>query len=122
MPVSRKILLVDDSKLSLMSMRSLLEDYDFTILEASDGYEALDIIKNSKPALVFLDLLMPNLDGVGVLEKLKAEDISVPVVVVSADIQNTTRAICFKLGAIDFVNKPMEPEKVKSIIDKVFQE
>jgi len=122
MPGIRKILLVDDSKLSRMSMSKLLDGFDCIIMEASDGNEALDMIKNSNPDLVFLDLLMPNLGGVGVLEKLKEYGVSIPVVIVSADIQNTTRNTCLKLGAMDFVNKPMELEKVKYIIDKVFKD
>ena len=120
MSVVRKILLVDDSLLSRLSIKKFLDSSKYSIEEASDGIEALEMIAKEIPDLVILDLLMPNLDGIGVLERLKSENINVPVVIVSADIQNTTKALCFKLGAVDFLNKPLGLEKLSPVLEGIF--
>jgi two-component system chemotaxis response regulator CheY len=87
-------------------------------LEASDGQEALDLIRKEEPNLVFLDLLMPNLGGVGVLKALKEEGKEQNVIIVSADIQETTKRLCLDLGAKDFANKPVEENKMDFFLKK----
>lgn len=106
-----RILLVDDEPLNLDLLQQELDGLGFEISIASDGHEALDRIANVAPDLIFLDLMMPGLDGFGVLEQLQAHDQwrSIPVVIISAsdDQANIVRGI--ELGAVDFLPKPFEP-------------
>jgi two-component system chemotaxis response regulator CheY len=118
MKENQKILIVDDSLLGRISIKNSLESYNFTLLEASDGHEALDLIRKEEPNLVFLDLLMPNLGGVGVLKALKEEGKEQNVIIVSADIQETTKRLCLDLGAKDFANKPVEENKMDFFLKK----
>jgi two-component system chemotaxis response regulator CheY len=118
MKENQKILIVDDSLLGRISIKNSLESYNFTLLEASDGQEALDLIRKEEPNLVFLDLLMPNLGGVGVLKALKEEGKEQNVIIVSADIQETTKRLCLDLGAKDFANKPVEENKMDFFLKK----
>ncbi len=117
-----KILIVDDSLFSRTATKKLLEGWDFQILEAVNGKEALEIIFNEKPDLVFLDLLMPELDGFGVLKQLNKKGLKIPVIVVSADIQESTKRQCLNLGAIDYFNKPINVDQLEGLLGGNFTE
>lgn len=101
------VLIADDSGTVRKSLASQFEAEGFIASEAEDGLQTLEKIESCAPDCVILDLLMPEMSGMEVLEKLKDENIKVPVVVLSADIQNTTREKCMELGAVDFINKPL---------------
>ena len=101
------VLIADDSGTVRKSLAGQFEAEGFTALEAEDGLQTIEKIRSYAPDCVILDLLMPEMGGLEVLKKLKEENIKVPVVVLSADIQNTTREKCMELGAVDFINKPL---------------
>jgi sigma-B regulation protein RsbU (phosphoserine phosphatase) len=105
------ILLVDDEPLNLDLLEQELDGSGFKILTASDGQEALDIVAESPPDMIFLDLMMPGMDGYAVLEKLQMNELwrAIPVVIISAanDLANIVRAI--EMGAVDFLPKPFDP-------------
>ncbi len=115
--MKKKILIIEDSVLSRTFMKDYLKDKDIDIEEAVNGVDGLDKIDKFHPDLVFLDLLMPELDGFGVLERLKEQKIQIPVVVLTADIQETTRKRCFDLDVKYFLNKPINRDKFLLIID-----
>jgi sigma-B regulation protein RsbU (phosphoserine phosphatase) len=106
-----RILLVDDEPLNLDLLEQELVGDGLEIVTASDGNMALERISESAPDMIFLDLMMPGMDGFGVLEQLQAhqEWRSIPVVIVSAanDLANIVRGI--EMGAADFLPKPFEP-------------
>jgi sigma-B regulation protein RsbU (phosphoserine phosphatase) len=106
-----RILLVDDEPLNLDLLEQELDADDLDILTAADGREALELIADSSPDMIFLDLMMPGVDGFNVLEQLQSnkEWRSIPVVIVSAadDLANIVRGI--EMGAADFLPKPFEP-------------
>lgn len=112
MAAMTKVLVVDDSWVARLGMSKLLTTMDCQVVEANDGWQALDAVEAHQPALVFLDLLMPGLDGLGVLEALRARGNTVPVFVLSADIQETTLRQCRDLGARDCLPKPPSREAV----------
>jgi CheY-like chemotaxis protein len=87
MPKER-VLVVDDDELSRYLIRQVLRDIPCSILEASDGYEALHLLRQQKPDLITLDLAMPGLGGAEILEELKADPgtQSIPVVVITAKL------------------------------------
>ena len=105
------ILLVDDEPFNIDYLAQELEEFDLEIMTASDGQEALELIKGSIPDMIFLDIMMPRLDGFGVLERLKAvpdwRDIPVVIISAASDMDNIARGI--ELGAEDFLPKPFNP-------------
>lgn len=104
------LLIVDDSPISRKIIRKCLPTGDFQIREASGGEECLRLYAAQKPDLVFLDLTMPGMDGFETLERLRRMDPQARVIVVTADIQTTSRAKALSLGALEVVAKPPKPE------------
>ena len=78
----------------------------YETISAKHGLEALRLIREEKPDLVILDINMPQLDGFGVIKKLRNENNNVPVIVLTARAQKDDKSIGFGLGADDFVTKP----------------
>ena len=105
------ILLVDDEPFNLDLLEQELDEWDLDIRTAYNGQEALERIQEEAPDMIFLDLMMPIMDGFGVLEKLGEDEHwrDIPVVIVSAnsDLEQVTRGI--EMGAVDFLPKPFEP-------------
>jgi len=102
-----KILVIDDSMLSRAMVVSPLEESGYEIIQAADGELGLAAYHQHHPDCVTTDLLMPVLDGFGFLKRLRAEGIEVPVIVVSADIQTSSRDISEQYNIQDFLNKPV---------------
>ncbi len=100
------ILIVDDSIFSRRALRKTLSSEGYQVLEAVNGRVGLEMIQKHQPDCVLLDMLMPELNGNEVLEALNEQGLDVPVIVVTADIQEHTQARCFELGAKAFLNKP----------------
>ena len=115
-----EILLIDDSWLTRRGLKAMLSESGHSVIEADNGHKGLEMIQNgSAPDCIILDLLMPEMDGYEVLTTLRQIGSSIPVVVCSADIQDTARTKCMDLGASGFLNKPPNPQEVAQIIDKV---
>ncbi len=110
------ILIVDDSKLSRNVIRDILVGADYEVVEAANGFEAIELVDLHTPDCILLDILMPEMDGFEVLKKLKEKGVTCPVIIHSADIQQTTRDKCFELGDFSFLNKPPEEEKLLGTI------
>ena len=118
MEIKRTILLVDDELGARESLAVILED-DYQVVTAASGKEALEIFKKVPIDLVFLDVHMPEMDGIEVLKKLKELDDEIDVVMVSA--LNTARMAvdAIKFGAYDYITKPYEPEEILSTAARV---
>lgn len=103
-----KALLVDDEDLVRSIIRAILEEFGFDVVEACNGRVGLEIFSREKPDLVFTDLQMPEMDGLGFISALKAMSPDTPVVVISGtgNIQSAIEAI--RLGAWDYITKPVE--------------
>lgn len=117
-----KILIVDDSNLSRRTLRSILEPQGHTIVEAKDGISAIEQYFLEKPDLVLLDLVMPEIDGFEVLQKLREMDAQACIVIVSADIQTLTKEATAASGAKAFINKPISAVAVLPIVNQVLVE
>ena len=115
MPIA--VLVVDDSRLARRQLqRSLPSDWDIEVTTAADGVEAMAAIKDGKAELIFLDLTMPKMDGYQVLKAIKAQNLAVTVIVVSADVQVEARKRVMALGALEFIKKPVDIEKLGTIL------
>lgn len=97
-------------------LRALPEGWDVEITFAENGVEGLAAIRAGKGEMVFLDLTMPQMDGYGVLEHIRAEGLKSVVIVISADIQPDARDRVLKLGALDFIRKPIDSEKLQGTL------
>ncbi len=117
---SRRILAVDDSKTSLNIMKRLLKDSNFEVVgEARRGAEALSEYRRLSPDLVLLDIVMPDMDGVKILEELRSIDPAAQVVMFSS--MGTPEKIreCTEKGASGFVMKPCKREDLISILTQL---
>lgn len=115
MPVS--VLVVDDSPMARkMLIRSLPPEWDIEIRQACSGVEALAAYRSGQVDVMFLDLTMPEIDGYQVLETLRREDMNCLVIVVSADIQEKAQERVQELGAIAFIKKPVDAEKIQTVL------
>jgi two-component system, chemotaxis family, chemotaxis protein CheY len=114
-----KILVVDDSGLSRRIMRRILEDLGHEVEDVSDGAQALERYVLHQHDAVFLDLLMHGMYGMEVLQKLKELNSHLPVIIVSSDIQRTTRELAKEGGAVAMVNKPVTKEQLAEVLPVV---
>ena len=113
------VLICDDSLLARNQLKkSLPADFDANIVTATNGVEALAVLTTQEIGLVFLDLTMPELDGVGVLEAIKAQALDCLVIVVSADIQPEMQKRVLELGALAFIQKPASTDKLAGVLHK----
>lgn len=111
------ILICDDSSFARKQMaRALPTDWDVEITFAENGEVGLEAIRAGKGEVVFLDLTMPVLDGFGVLEAIKSNDLNAMVIVVSGDIQPEAQARVKQLGAMEFIKKPTNKEKITEVL------
>lgn len=117
--MSTKILLVDDSLLARRSTRRVLESAGYTVVEAQDGFSALEQFAVERPDVVMLDLVMQGMYGLDVLAKLKEMDPSVKVIVLSADIQTSSRQMVQDAGASGFLTKPATTDQILRTVTTV---
>ena len=115
----KRILVVDDDQGILDSFEVLLGDrYD--LVKADNGYEALRILEDDPPPLMFLDIKMPGLDGMDILKKLQKDQKNVGVVVITAASQEEVEKEAKSLGVIDYLKKPFDIAEVEEIASSVF--
>ena len=102
------ILVCDDDKEIVDAIEIYLVQEGFHVLKAYDGEQALEILKKEEVHLLILDLMMPKLDGIHAMMKIR-EDSSIPIIVLSAKTQDTDKILGLNLGADDYVAKPFNP-------------
>lgn len=118
----KKVLVVDDSLLIRKLLQDFLEAKGYTVLLAQDGKEALEMINKDMPDMMLLDITMPVMDGIEVLEELKKLNINLPVIIVTntADIKIARETL--EKGAYDYVTKPIDFDYLElSILAKTLQ-
>ena len=120
-----KILITDDEKNIRLMLRTALAQEGYVVGEASNGQEALDAIELSSPDVVILDLNMPVLDGMAVLERLRSMNVPTrkPKVIVLTAYGSIPAAVeATRLGAVDFIEKPVTPDELREVIQSVLAE
>ncbi len=116
--MSFPVLICDDSSLARRNVqRSLPQGFSDLVLEATNGAEAMSILEQQPIALLLLDLTMPVMDGVEVLEAIRARKLEVFVIVISGDIQPMMQQKVKALGALDFIKKPVDADKLKRVLE-----
>ena len=116
------VLVGDDNKTNLQLLKQLLSKR-YHVIPVLSGRLALHYVEKRRPDIILLDLLMPEMDGMAVLEALKrmpsAKDI--PVIFLTADREKETEDSCRKAGAADFIAKPFVPEVMVTSIEKALE-
>jgi len=110
--VKPRVLIVDDEEAIRSSLKMIFEYEGYEVLLAANGPAGLKIAEKEAPDLVFLDIKMPQMDGLEVLKRLKAAEGSPPVVILSGHGNIQTAVEATKLGAFDFIEKPPERERI----------
>ena len=103
------LLIADDSMFQRFQAAKAAREAGYDVIEARDGEECLRLARKHRPMALLLDLNMPDPGGLAVMEVLCGEQPDLRIVVVTADIQETTRNRCLELGAVAFLNKPVDP-------------
>ena len=112
-----RIMIVDASEESRLLMKDFLLAYNYNVVaEASDGIEAIEKYHSEKPDLIFLDLEMPNLDGLSVLRKIKFQDHTSKIIVITSNDDIKIFEECTRLGVLAFLTKPFDLNDVLSAI------
>lgn len=118
-----KILVVDDEEMILNIFREYLESMNnYTVFTASDGLEALDIIKKEEINCCFTDLVMPRLDGLELTERIHLYDNTIPVVVMTGYPSMDNAIKTLKNGVVDFLTKPIKMDQICLAIERVMRE
>src|SRR5512133_3520215 len=119
-PLARpRILVVDDDPDGREMMRLVLEP-GYEVLCAADGEASLDVARTDQPDLIIMDQFMPRLDGLGALERLRADPATedIPVILVSARADEAVRVRGLDLGAVDFLSKPFSEQELRARLDR----
>jgi DNA-binding NtrC family response regulator len=119
--MTAKILIVDDEKNVRLNYRMTLETEGYTIFEAASGAVALEELVGGSFDLAILDMRMPGMDGLELLARMREFGIGVPAMIVTAysDVPHAVKAM--KLGAIDFLQKPLQPEELRRIVTEILK-
>lgn len=114
-----RILVVDDEQTVRLLLRRFLSD-KFAVLEASDGEEAVDKARKHKPALILMDILMPNMDGYNACHAIKTDEATkaIPVVMLTAVGYELNKKLAESVGADGYITKPFTLEKLLDTIGK----
>ncbi len=115
------ILIVDDEQSIIRSLGGLLTDEGYEVISASNGYEALKVIDAESPDLVLLDIWMPGIDGLETLKEIKRTNPFVQVIIISGHGTIETAVRATKLGAFDFIEKPLSIDKVIVTINNALE-
>lgn len=116
-----KILIIDDSWLIRQTMTGFLKKHGFEYCIAENGIDGVALAEKEKPDCIILDLLMPDLSGFEVMEQIKEKKLSMPIIIQSADIQETTQKKCYDAGIADFIQKPPKEDVVIYKIKKAIK-
>ena len=119
-----RILVVDDSPTIVALLKRMLVQNHFEVLVAYDGESALDIAHRERPDLIFLDIVLPGIDGFSALRKLRRDEATrdVPIIMISGNAQATEQFYVQRIGADDFMKKPFSRAEVFSRIEHLLDE
>ncbi len=122
--MAKKIMVVDDEPYIARVIKFKLEQEGYTVIAANDGQSGLQKIKEEKPDMVLLDVMMPGLSGYEVCQKIKedAELAGIPVVILTAKGQERDREQGLTMGASDYITKPFSPNRLLELVKSMIGE
>lgn len=116
-----KVLIVDDSPTIVTVLRKLMQQNDYRTFEAYSAEEALEAVKRDRPDLIFLDIVLPGMDGFSALRALRRDPTTkdVPIIMISGNTQATEQFYVQRIGADDFMKKPFSRAEVFARIERL---
>ena len=109
--MSYKVLIADDEAEIRNLLRLYLENESFTVIETGDGLKTLEAVRTNSPDILLLDIMMPGIDGLHVMQQLRKET-NIPIMIISAKTADAERILGLNIGADDYINKPFNPLEV----------
>jgi two-component system, OmpR family, response regulator VicR len=122
MEAKRRLLYIEDEQEMIELVRLILARKGFEVLGANGGREGLEAVRNLRPDLVLLDLMMPDMDGWDVYQQMKADEDTqkIPVIVVTAKAQSIDKVLGLHIAKVDdYISKPFSPQELVESIEKV---
>src|SRR5262245_16278514 len=116
--MSDTILVVDDEEKIRQTLRGVLSDEGFPVLEASDGRRALELLEETIPRLAIVDVWMPEVDGIELVERMRTQAPGVPIIVISGHGTIETAVRVIRLGAFDFLEKPFPLDALLNVVGR----
>ena len=120
-PMSARILIVDDEEIVIRSCLRILDGDEFQVESVQDGREALSKVEENSYDVMILDVMMPNIDGLEVLRRVKETHPNVDVIMITGLSQIDTAVQAMKLGAFDYISKPFEPDELKLVVQRALE-
>src|SRR5438128_3984393 len=119
--VSERVLIVEDEPAARVGLEQLVKSWGFLAESAADGEEALEKITTFRPAIVITDLVMPRLDGLGLLRALQQQGADTTTLLLTAQGTIETAVSAMKEGAYDYLTKPVDVQRLKILLDKIVE-
>ena len=119
--MKRRILVVDDAEFNCEHLKKILEPDDFDVDMAASARAACDLLRSQKYHLVITDLRMPDMNGIDLLKRVRAERLPVGVIVLTAFGEPSDALLAMKAGADDFVTKPYEPDHLRLLVKRILE-
>lgn len=119
--MKQRILIVEDERTALQALSSLIQDEGFEVIQAETGEQGLQTALNQEPDLILLDIRLPDIDGLTVLEKLRAGYCDAAVIIMTAETSSSNAIRATKLGAFDYVSKPINDEHLLVLIQRALE-
>ena len=120
---TRRILVVDDNPDNRILVRDTLQSEGHTLIEADNGMVALEKVESEKPDLVLLDIMMPEMDGFGVLKRLRGQMglLGLPILILTAMSEAESQSLALEIGADDYLSKPFNPRVLRARIQALIR-
>jgi two-component system, cell cycle response regulator DivK len=120
----KKILIVEDNPMNMELILDLLEFYGHNVTEAEDGIKALERLAEERFDIILLDMQLPKMDGLEVLERIKMNPSTacIPVIAVTAHAMKGSEEHFIEMGCVDYISKPIDINKFRKLIDKYLGE
>jgi DNA-binding response OmpR family regulator len=118
----KRLIYIEDEQEMIDLVRLILNRRGYEIIGANGGREGLDLVRQHKPDLVLLDLMMPDMDGWDVYQQMKAEESTqnIPVIVVTAKAQSIDKVLGLHIAKVeDYISKPFSPQELVDSVEKV---
>jgi len=122
--MTRKVLIIDDDNQVRETLQLHLENDDFQVVTAADGAQGIQVAEAENPSVIVLDLAMPDIDGLEVLDRLRKDAITwdTPIIICTAEGDSKSRDQSHRLGISRFLRKPVSPRRIISEINRLLQE
>jgi DNA-binding NtrC family response regulator len=119
--MTSRILIVDDEEIVIRSCLRILSDQCYAVDSAPDGWTALRKVDEAAYDVIILDIMMPKMDGLEVLQQVKEKHPDVDVIMITGLSQIQTAVKAMKLGAFDYLSKPFDPDELKHVVDRALE-